>query len=868
MTSQVLRHVSVECTRCSSKYDNALAWRLVSAVERPEDVRRLGDLLMVQCVTCQTPIQHGHPVVVLDWLPYVPILCVLPNGWDFAPAGTEDLEQLLHMAGKSLQDVVWVPQVRADGLSPVAVDRWVSSGAFETPEHEFFRQFLDRWLDARAREVPPAILRWAGETDDQALANFPWMATGFLTRVQDQVRKQVGPSRPDLAPAMTAFVERLGSGGGAPPLEFRTRIQDVVSKTNIPARLKLLLKKASDENLEPAARISVAERGLGLSESTDEDPFVAFFSEALYRVRRMYLPMTSDNLRENVALLRNALAAASRAEITDYALHLQFQLADAIREAATDREQHQECLDLYEDAVSRLPPTIEAARLSLIDSNYALMLMNAYDAGLGSALLFEASRRIDAALAYRMGRGPSIDLVYSLHSRGLITSRLVRHADQTDTPPEVLVARAFSDVDAAVEICRQIGADRPDLLPTILAERLDVNEHFSTDGPMKEAARRRQVDHAAEITTDETLPTNLRGRAWSVLGLLDDDTHGPMATLLERAIEFLDADSDPFLRVRTFTGLGKEAAKSGAWKNAAQNFERAFNLWSTTLDARVAAGLFESSKARQNDPAGRWAGYCYAKAGDLERAVELVEASLCFETGWLQRRRASELRHIEQVMPELARAYRNTLAAAEALQGAQGYGDARKKLESIAEQIRTHGVSNFLSLTRFEEIVQRASETNPIVYVVLTPWGIAHLIVTGRHGDPARLIELKGLTAMDIEELTQGHIGSSGGFTAGMVTSSTTDEWIESTGRTLAVIGPSLIAPLLSALDTSIASAITFVVTGHLQGVPLHAAPLNLRADARCLWDYLDVDYVRVSFGVQRTRVSLATPRELTCSWH
>lgn len=245
------------------------------------------------------------------------------------------------------------------------------------------------------------------------------------------------------------------------------------------------------------------------------------------------------------------------------------------------------------------------------------------------------------------------------------------------------------------------------------------------------------------------------------------------------------------------------------------------------------------------------AAYAWAHAGDLQRAVEILEASRAHLLSEALERNRHDLDRLAQLgHRELLNQYRKTSAEWEALtapagdERARAAGGAchpaatreqldacRSRLDAVLDAIRrVPGYADFLSAPSFAQI-QAAATPAPLVYVAVTRVGGMALVVRGAQlqpTSPVDIVSLPSLTDMALLEQLFGTDGSGGylGAYARRVPGTLTFmRWMNALDGITEWLWQNIMEPIVGAIqkENSVPPA-TLIPSGLLGLLPLHAA--------------------------------------------
>jgi CHAT domain-containing protein/tetratricopeptide (TPR) repeat protein len=367
---------------------------------------------------------------------------------------------------------------------------------------------------------------------------------------------------------------------------------------------------------------------------------------------------------------------------------------------------------------------------------------------------------------------------------------------------------------------------------------------------------RAAVDHARASLAERTLddaPVDA-GRTWRQLGECLEalgDVDGAIDAY-GQALRGLKAEVAPRVVRDTAQALGNLAGESERWELAAQAWETAAEAAAQAWEARATfAGRID--ELRENLNVFRWAAYALARAGRLERAVEVLELGRSRELArWLQAD-LIDLDRLRDLDPQLADQYvalRSTLRRLERDQRAGGDVDgaeaavAAEGLASTVEGIRVlPGFEAFLDAPRFSDAAAALEPGDALAYLVTSPKGSIALVVTPDGGAGAvRLVQAPALTSTDLFRLfmtpdlerqtVTGYLTAHAGLGGSLE---------QALDGFAAALGPALLRPLRDALAATGARTVCLVPVSLLGLLPLHALAWPEGGNQRCLLDEFTV---------------------------
>jgi CHAT domain-containing protein/tetratricopeptide (TPR) repeat protein len=370
--------------------------------------------------------------------------------------------------------------------------------------------------------------------------------------------------------------------------------------------------------------------------------------------------------------------------------------------------------------------------------------------------------------------------------------------------------------------------ERTGLLSAAAADARDAIDMVGADSRGIAAGRRwwqlAQVLAAAETLTDELL------------------------SVLRRVLVELTPETAPKDCRQAGWRLGELAARAGDWEVAAEAYEQAAVAAANAISGRATRnGRFTEIERSGN--VFRWAAYASIRAGNPERALEIVELGRARELAlWLQRDGA-ELRPLLDADQTLAGRFaelRHRIETAQARGDDEQMARASEDLSATLVEIRRlPGLDGFLAPPSVAELAASLRADDIIAYPVTSPHGAAWVLLHAGTSPSVTTVELPSSTSVTVFQALvrlDREAGTADGYLIQQAGAGTQlDEEIEGAAS---VLGPGLMEPLANALRMRRATSVCIVAIGPLGRVPLHALPWATRNGSRCLLDELSVSYV------------------------
>jgi len=601
------------------------------------------------------------------------------------------------------------------------------------------------------------------------------------------------------------------------------------------------LADATDADL--VDRQAGAWQGVVAAQSVGDDYAEALFTGMFVMLDREAGDSSHAAQRRRLDLQRRAVELAERPDDVGLEIRLKSNLAGLLMEASLPDPVGRltEGIGLLDEIIAVATAQGDTAVVSHHKSNRSLAVARLRRFSADAAFsIEEALADADSAVRARQDSGSPGDLAYSLMHRGVIQLDLAMSASDA--------ARALGAVDdftAAVNLADSI-ADVP-LLTACLTDlavaevRAAMLRDDPPDGPLWPSAYR----HAGRIADDVTATASIRGRANATMAealtRMDPD-HSEITPRLSRAVELLTVVDDPLRLCETAAALGDRLASDGLWVEAGARFEQAMEADDFLADFGAASDRPAAVTERSVGPVGRWAAYCFAKAGDYRRAVEILDASRCRHVGRTRRAEEVDLGDVADALPELAQRFveAREVLRSEILEDSRP--ELRQELLSAIRAIREAGFPRFLLREPFDAIARDFTAQHPLVYLLAAPPGCVALIVSGEYSDGVLPVWADGVTSTDLARLTVGGESS-------LVFAESAADYKTVLDRVLPVLGDELMGPFARELRLAGAQRVTLISTGMLAWWPLHAASFISTSPTgeeveECLWSLMPVAYL------------------------
>jgi CHAT domain-containing protein/tetratricopeptide (TPR) repeat protein len=480
--------------------------------------------------------------------------------------------------------------------------------------------------------------------------------------------------------------------------------------------------------------------------------------------------------------------------------------------------------------------------VAMLRTNLALALMRSVRVA-DTGPLQEARTLCEAALQYRSPERDIEDWAYTVINLGAVIERLAGAGEAS-----------LDDARATY----QVVLDRTETLPGELVAHTRVNvlrlrhdelrrkDEDDQGWPGRTEEVSALIRLAREVVSDLHGTRVTRGRAARTLAqLLRDraETSGARDTFRE-AIQLLrNGDLQDF----HFAAweLATMHSEAGEWEDAAGRYREALAAARVLVERPGDAG----ERARQADTSGRlwrWAAHAYTMTGATEEAVLALEDGRTRELRRQLQLEDPKLERLEQLVPQAATAWRETLQAM-AADDADPDKAGRELDEALAQIRAVPGFERFAASPDLDTVSSAAHEHSPAVYINPTPYGTSILRVSDRGDIQARVLEVTSaqVTAMILFGVKDPSDAAPGTFISyALAAAGNPDDMgpgqelpdiADALDRVLPWIGERICAPVEELLLAESDREPLLIPCGVLATVPLVAAPYG--DDYRCLLD-------------------------------
>jgi CHAT domain-containing protein/tetratricopeptide (TPR) repeat protein len=866
-------------------------WTVVDETERPDllsSERARTALVTTQCPNCGQPTSVNRPIIVLREQAHHPPVIALAD----PPLPSQEAE----LANQLIQTLLDAERPTASGAVPVR-RRWLplilgrhvlsDADAAVPPLDELPMQarepyllFLQRVRDfrsvSRAHEGLAALLEVKTADDAVRLVeDFPELRTNVGVRAaRDWLATGVPPDEsPAPLEAILEFVERLERGGQVREAweALSGRIGQTFSE-GLMAEFNELM--ATIRSFPPGelddAQLALVRRATTISSAAG----LADAPAHLYRLGTAILqaagPYGSAAIPEAIAVLEEARHRLPEETSLRGQILAHLGMAWFRNPVGDRRENVKRARAFMEDALALLEGSAHRSDRAIVERNLALVHLEPEEVN-RDANLEEALRLATRSLGEARASGRPEDLAHAYSTLGMVHFRRASRDDPAAmTEARKAFSKALEHFDPGSSPnewahtqhnlgCTLLDAQHP------TAEDLDTAiRHFNwalevrVDSPVMRA----RTDRAVSLTA--------LGRALEAKGSLQlaDRTY-------QDALQLMTPMVWPAQYRETAARLAGVRSAMGKWTESVAVYQLAIDAaellyrWRGQAEGRREE-LAESPRLWQH------AGYALAKAGQPERAVEVLELGRARELGATVARDEADLGRLMQIDATTAERFvaaRQELNHAEqgthptpTDEAAERLRAAATELDNVIETIRRiPGFERFLAGPSLSEIKATAS-TRPIVYIVIAPAGTCTLIVdrTEQHRK-VDCVDTKDFTDQDLLAALIGDPTSR--VPGGLLPSQdrrpaaldrALDAALKPAGRTIA-------RPLALALRSREAEGATLIACGALGLIPLHAAAWEESGQEKCLMDDFLITYApsSVVLAVAITRVHRLREKEL-----
>ncbi|MCG9884536.1 MAG: CHAT domain-containing protein, partial [Cyanobacteria bacterium] len=367
-------------------------------------------------------------------------------------------------------------------------------------------------------------------------------------------------------------------------------------------------------------------------------------------------------------------------------------------------------------------------------------------------------------------------------------------------------------------------------------------------------------ERALEVRTRESFPKDWAMTQNNLANAYCNRIRGERADNLnlaiaayKRALEVYTREAFPKECRRTSGLLGYLHSDLQNWDAATQAYEQAL---AAAEDLYQACTLLDSQAGELKETADlpRRAAYAYAKAGQLDKALETIERGRARGLSETLRRDRADLAQLQQQRPNLFDRYRDTTNQLQNLERLQRDQQVRDRQALTPEQHRTEaqrlrqdltdaiaqirqvpGYETFLQAPSLEEIQQNLSTEAPTVYLIPTPDGSLALIATPHAIAPLWLDDFPEATLIDLvrtwlqaygdhKVANDEHSQDPESQAKKQARDEKRERWYSAIAQGTRQLWDNLMAPLIDHLKRHNHNQAILIPTGLFGLLPLHAA--------------------------------------------
>lgn len=444
------------------------------------------------------------------------------------------------------------------------------------------------------------------------------------------------------------------------------------------------------------------------------------------------------------------------------------------------------------------------------------------------AMLRESLNLSEFAVALCAQDTHPLDRAYAIAARGAAHARIAASGDRAHFDP------AQRDLEDTRALVSELPGERDFIskmdidLARLLIERAEAEREMG-DGDRLLAIADDQL--RAVIDTREVAPrwraeaAAVRVRIGRVRGDID-----VVASLMREQLELTPPEVDPE-GARALAADLAELTLSihpSAWDTAAHHYSAAAEITDMYLygvgnDFADPQPMLDEYRLVNRD-----AAYCYSRAGEYQKAIEIFEAGKCRASGVLQRRTEEEVTRLAIDRPDLAESFQVALDSLRAA-AAEQPDDLPTLRRQFAQSVRTVRAAGYriFEPAKYAELARRATHRAPIVFMISTPRGTVSLICKGSEA-PILPVWADDMTGRRIGRLALGFDSDDGLRTVSIAPWQSPAEIAHAAPGVVDSLRDDLIAPLAGALAANgTLEYISLVTSGNLGALPLHAAGLS-----------------------------------------
>ena len=862
--SQV-RQADWRCHHCG-EVTSRPTWLAVDAIERPDLVAQVSDLVEFECPKCFGPVGRSQPLLVLRMATVSPLIAARATDDERDPLETlaETVDAVQRELGDKLDEVPGPPavvtfsEVEAGAGADIdgdvkalqaGADREISKDpAYRRLIDEVSltqkRQRIDAGLKALALVGSEAQLRdvlelWPEVMSDEA----EFRATEHVERAGTEENRRFGVSM-----LRTVQLCRQGDVSGA--WSVRESVIRRFWDETVTPRLGQFRESERD-----GAPPSLAQAGMDLLNVLPPGTHPALQAEVAAKTVAALLadegPKRDENIERAIQLGRMVVSILDTYPDVDHpqsrvSILMNLSMAFGTRPAGDPAWNRAQSLALLKDAIDLAWEAGDVDSWAMAQTNLALLLLNRGEAG----DVDQAREHLELALSHRSRERDPGDWAFTQLHLGMAYAR-TGSGDRRAT-----LRRAIHHSGNARD--GAISAGHATLLAYAERNLAAQQYRLSQMAGTPPAGQSNLLDRAEASATESVRlsPIDISplrfGHAWSIIGKIRSaraDQDGAIEAF-KTALTALSANVGPTEAREASRHLIALAEDRDDVELAADAAER--------LTAASAAAISTHSRAEdrmsehsESSTDFRFAAHAMVRAGRLEGAITTLELGRTRELGLLTLTEDIDLEALSQLDPSL-RAEVEELASdfrADILGTNKGSeSDRSERLARIRAALqRTPTFEEAFSPPTLGEVGRVVQPQRPLVYLGSAPKG-SFAIIVGKDHDGR--IELEAVHAPDCTSQAIAYLAIGLGTDGSVVPSylaaqlhrpDLLDAAIESLSP---LVGEKLLKPLVDSLIRRGVSGITLVPTGLLGLMPLHAITWSGTAsNPRSLLDSFDVRF-------------------------
>ncbi len=862
------RTVDWKCARCGEA-TSQVTWLAIDAVERPDLVERLPDLIESKCSSCDRPLNRSMPLLVLRLAKAAPLIAARASDDDLDPIeGLADIVAVVrHELGDAVREVPGPPVVvtfdeleAGVGLDIDADAEALRAGAGDAAPHEpaYRRLLMAIEVNQRRQRIESGLedLALVGSEEQlrEVVERWPEIATDEAEqRLGQHLESATTEDRRRFAESMlrTAQLVRRGDLSGAWSVR-ESVIRRFWDEEVVPRQ------RAFEDAKRGADPKALAQAGLDLLDFLPSGTYPERRAEVAARTAAALLEGEGadreQNIERAIELLRMVISILDAHPDVDHPQRrvptlMNLSMAFGIRPRGDPAWSRTQSITLLRDAIDLSWQSGDRDSWAMAQTNLALLLLNRGDAG----DVDQAREHLELALNHRSReRDPGNWAFTQLHlgmayaradsgDRGANLRRAIRHtANARDGARSASQAPLLASAEHNLAAQQYQLSQLAGIAPAHQSELLDRAEASAME--------------SVRLSPVGASPLRF-GHAWFTIGKIRSaraDQDGAIEAL-KMALTALSADMGPTEAreaSRRLIALAEERDDVDLAADAAQHLiEAAASAISTHSHADDR--MSEHSKSTTDF---RFAAHALVRAGRLEKAVTALELGRTRELGLLTLAESIDLGALSHLDPGLRVELENAIASfrADILgledRSASDRSERFARIRSALRQIPTF--EKALDPPTLDGIGKVAQPQRPLVYLGSAPGG-SFAIIVDRTDDTG--IEVEAIHAPDCDsqaivrmammglDADGTHVGSA----AYLAAQAHAPEHLDTAIAALSpLIGEQLLRPLADSLAGRGASGVTLVPAGLLGLMPLHAIAWRDPAGSqRCLIDDFDVTF-------------------------